>query len=176
MLCYPLRHRGWDRGKARRKAMEILSLPLHIEELAERNAGRLSGGQQQRVALARAIIYDPCLLLLDEPFKGLEQELREQLLADICMHVRRGIGVLLVTHERGESESRGWTQSSKFVKDAWSAPRSGGGMKSTRDSRLLLKPCCCRARTARQLSFVPNCSEFPRTEATGSRLPAGNWR
>jgi ABC-type sulfate/molybdate transport systems ATPase subunit len=98
---YPLKHRKCAPEVARTKANEILNL-LRIEELAQRSVNQLSGGQQQRVALARAIIYDPCLLLLDEPFKGLEQELREQLLADICMQVRRDIGVLLVTHEKRE--------------------------------------------------------------------------
>lgn len=100
-VSYPLKHRKCTHGESRARANEILTL-LHIEELAQRDIRQLSGGQQQRVALARAIIYDPCLLLLDEPFKGLEQELREQLLADICMQVRRDIGVLLVTHEKRE--------------------------------------------------------------------------
>jgi len=98
-VCYPLQHRGWTRGKAREKTMQILN-GLHIQELANRAIGQLSGGQQQRVALARALIYGPSLLLLDEPFKGLEQELREQLLADICVQVQTGIGVLMVTHEK----------------------------------------------------------------------------
>src|ERR1035437_9975555 len=89
-VCYPLKHRKCSRVESRTRAKEILRL-LHIQELAQRSVHELSGGQQQRVALARAIIYNPCLLLLDEPFKGLEQELREQLLGDICMQIRRDI-------------------------------------------------------------------------------------
>ncbi len=100
-VCYPLKHRKWSGAESRNRASEILCL-LHIQELAQRSVRQLSGGQQQRVALARAIIYNPRLLLLDEPFKGVEQELREQLLGDICMQVRKGIGVLLVTHEKKE--------------------------------------------------------------------------
>jgi energy-coupling factor transporter ATP-binding protein EcfA2 len=100
-VSYPLRRRGLDRSLASGRALQTLR-SLHIEALANRRTTELSGGQQQRVALARAIIYKPSLLLLDEPFKGLEQELRDQLLADICMQVRTGIAVLLVTHEKRE--------------------------------------------------------------------------
>jgi ABC-type sulfate/molybdate transport systems ATPase subunit len=100
-VAYALRRRGVDQTNAHCRAMETLQT-FHIERLAKRRINELSGGQQQRVALARAVIYKPSLLLLDEPFKGLEQALRDQLLADICMQVRDGIAVLLVTHEKRE--------------------------------------------------------------------------
>jgi len=140
-VCYPLKHRNCTHGEASARGNEILTL-LHIEDLAQRSVRQLSGGQQQRVALARAIIYNPCLLLLDEPFKGLEQELREQLLADICMQVRRDIGVLLVTHEKRElrlaADSLIEIRDGRLVRaEARRDDEDHGGFETTADAVLL---------------------------------------
>ena len=100
-VSYPLKRRGYTLDRIEEKSRATLE-SLHILSLAHRAIGTLSGGQQQRVALARALVYDPSLLLLDEPFNGLEQDLRDQLLADISLRAREGVSVLFVTHEKRE--------------------------------------------------------------------------
>lgn len=100
-VAYPLERRRISRQVARESAAQQLAR-FHIGDLAARLPTTLSGGQQQRVALARAMVYDPSLLLLDEPFKGLEQDLRDQLLGIVRQLAKRGTSVILVTHDKRE--------------------------------------------------------------------------
>src|SRR5947207_3191229 len=72
---YPLRHRKVPRDQAHRKVDEVLGL-VGLTEYAERPVTQLSGGQMQRVALARALVYEPRILLLDEPVSNLDAKLR----------------------------------------------------------------------------------------------------
>src|SRR4029077_6185591 len=72
--------------------------------MAERQAPTLSGGQQQRVAISRALVYEPDLLLLDEPFSNLDAKLRNQMRVEVRLLQRRlGITVLFVTHDQIEA-------------------------------------------------------------------------
>ena len=72
--------------------------------LAERGATQLSGGQQQRVALARALVYEPEILLLDEPLSNLDAKLREQMRVEIrALQKKLGLTVLYVTHDQAEA-------------------------------------------------------------------------
>src|SRR5207253_7260671 len=74
--------------------------------LEERSATLLSGGQMQRLALCRALVYEPDLLLLDEPFSNLDAKLREQIRVEVKLLQRRlGITVLFVTHDQIEALS-----------------------------------------------------------------------
>ena len=75
-----------------------------LEEFADRNPGTLSGGQQQRVALARAVAPRPNVVLLDEPFSGLDAELRRKVRGD-AIHLLKaaGAGALMVTHDPEEA-------------------------------------------------------------------------
>ena len=100
-VAYPLKRRGLPSQAATGQAMQKLE-EFHISNLASRYPDEISGGQQQRAALARAMVYEPKLLLLDEPFKGLEPELRDQLLAQVRDQSRSGMGVVMVTHDRRE--------------------------------------------------------------------------
>ena len=81
---------------------------LQLEGLEERRPWEMSGGQQQRVALARALAPGPSLLLLDEPFSSLDQELRRALQRELReMLGRQGVPVVVVTHDREEALALG---------------------------------------------------------------------
>lgn len=97
-VTYPLLRRGVPREEATARAREALAR-FQLAEVTERLPSSLSGGQQQRVALARATVTRPSVLLLDEPFKGLEQRLRDELTAVVRGMARTGTSVVLVTHE-----------------------------------------------------------------------------
>ncbi len=100
-----LRLRGVRRGEARRRASPWLDA-LGVAHLATRDARTLSGGEAQRVALARALAVAPRVLLLDEPFTGLDATTRTDLLADLRAALdRQDAAVLLVTHDREEARA-----------------------------------------------------------------------
>jgi ABC-type sulfate/molybdate transport systems ATPase subunit len=100
-----LRLRGMRRAEARRRAEPWLAA-LGVAHLAERDARTLSGGEAQRVAIARALAIRPRVLLLDEPFTGLDATTRADLLADLRAALDQlGTAVLLVTHDRDEAHA-----------------------------------------------------------------------
>jgi len=86
------------RKVAVKKAMKVLRL-VGLDEYIDHYPLQLSGGQQQRVAIARALAMDPILLLLDEPTSALDPELREEVLDVLRDIAKRGISMLIVTHE-----------------------------------------------------------------------------
>jgi ABC-type Fe3+/spermidine/putrescine transport system ATPase subunit len=92
-------------GKAERtqRAHEVLEL-VQLSGYEQRPIQKLSGGQQQRVALARAIAGQPRILLLDEPFSGLDEELRDDMrMLVLDIHKKLQITTLMVTHDAGEA-------------------------------------------------------------------------
>jgi ABC-type sulfate/molybdate transport systems ATPase subunit len=98
-----LRMRGMRRGRARRLAEPWLDA-LGIAHLADRHARTLSGGEAQRVAVARALAVRSRVLLLDEPFTGLDATTRADLIADLRTALDHSTAaVLLVTHDRDEA-------------------------------------------------------------------------
>jgi ABC-type Fe3+/spermidine/putrescine transport system ATPase subunit len=104
-VAYPLELRGVRRGVIRERVAAILDL-VGLAGLETRAATLLSGGQMQRLALCRALVYEPDLLLLDEPFSNLDAKLREQMRVELKLLQRRlGVTVLFVTHDQIEALS-----------------------------------------------------------------------
>ena len=102
-VSYPLRHRRTPRAEIRRKVDEVLAL-VGLSEYAERPVTALSGGQMQRVALARSLVYDPQLLLLDEPLSNLDAKLRLRLRDDLRRIIKdAGVTAVYVTHDQAEA-------------------------------------------------------------------------
>ena len=104
-VAYPLVLRSLKRSVIRDKVARVLEL-VGLSGLETRAATLLSGGQMQRLALCRALVYEPDLLLLDEPFSNLDAKLREQMRVEVKLLQRRlGITVLFVTHDQVEALS-----------------------------------------------------------------------
>ena len=102
-LAFPLEVRGL--GKAVREAKVARALDMvQMGAFLTRRPSQLSGGQQQRIALARALVFDPALVLMDEPLGALDKQLREHMQFEIKhLHESLGITVVYVTHDQGEA-------------------------------------------------------------------------
>ncbi|MCX7644130.1 MAG: ABC transporter ATP-binding protein [Rhodobacteraceae bacterium] len=102
-LAFPLEVRGI--GKAEREAKIARALDMvKMGKFGNRRPAQLSGGQQQRVALARALVFDPELVLMDEPLGALDKQLREHMQFEIKhLHENLGITVVYVTHDQSEA-------------------------------------------------------------------------
>ncbi len=102
-VAYPLRVRRVPREVVRQKVSSTLEL-VGLQGLERRSATQLSGGQQQRVALARAMVFEPRLLLLDEPLSNLDARLRVQMRIEL-KHLQQETGItsVFVTHDQAES-------------------------------------------------------------------------
>ncbi len=102
-VAYPLHHRRVSRADIDRKVNQTLEL-VGLSEFAERPVVALSGGQMQRVALARSLVYQPQLLLLDEPLSNLDAQLRLRLRDDLRRIIKQtGVTALYVTHDQAEA-------------------------------------------------------------------------
>ncbi len=102
-IGFPLQMRRTARPEITRRVADALAL-VKLEQFGDRYPRQLSGGQQQRIALARAVVFEPQLLLMDEPLGALDRKLREALQLEI-LHVSRQLGatVLYVTHDQEEA-------------------------------------------------------------------------
>jgi putative spermidine/putrescine transport system ATP-binding protein len=102
-LSFPLRVRSQSKREIAERvewALELVRLP----GFANRKPVQLSGGQQQRIAVARALIFEPKLLLMDEPLGALDKQLREQMQYEIKeLHRSLGLTVVYVTHDQSEA-------------------------------------------------------------------------
>jgi putative spermidine/putrescine transport system ATP-binding protein len=102
-VAFPLAVRGLDKRAAHRRAGQALEL-VRLGGFEPRRPSQLSGGQQQRTALARALVFDPVLVLMDEPFGALDRQLREQMQIEVKqLHARLGNTMISVTHDQGEA-------------------------------------------------------------------------
>jgi len=102
-IAFPLRMRRVSAEEQRKRIARVAAM-VGIESFLDRKPSQLSGGQQQRVAIARAIVFDPKILLLDEPLSALDKNLREQTKGELkALHERLGVTIIYVTHDQSEA-------------------------------------------------------------------------
>lgn len=102
---FPLQARRIPANKRRALVSDALEL-VRLPHLTDRSVRSLSGGQQQRVALARALVFEPSLLLLDEPLAALDKQLRETMQVELKrIQTESGTTTLAVTHDQVEAMS-----------------------------------------------------------------------
>lgn len=102
-LAFPLQVRKIPRAERDAKVARALDM-VQMGAFANRRPAQLSGGQQQRIALARALVFEPELVLMDEPLGALDKQLREHMQFEIKhLHDDLGITVVYVTHDQGEA-------------------------------------------------------------------------
>ncbi|MDH2328090.1 ABC transporter ATP-binding protein [Cereibacter sp. SYSU M97828] len=102
-VAFPLRVRRTPADEVQRRVKRALEL-ARLQGFEDRMPANMSGGQQQRVALARALVYDPPVLLMDEPLSALDKKLREEIQHEIRrIHQETGVTILYVTHDQEEA-------------------------------------------------------------------------
>ncbi len=102
-LAFPLKVRKVAQSDIDQRVKKALSM-VSLDAMAGRRPGQLSGGQQQRVAVARALVFEPKLVLMDEPLGALDKQLREQMQFEIKhIHDSLGVTVVYVTHDQSEA-------------------------------------------------------------------------
>ena len=102
-LAFPLEVRRLDKDAVAERVARALQL-VRLEGFEDRRPGQLSGGQQQRVAIARALVFEPRLVLMDEPLGALDRRLREEMQFEIRRIQRTlGVTVVYVTHDQQEA-------------------------------------------------------------------------
>ena len=102
-LSFPLEVRGMDKTVREEKIMRALGM-VQMQDFVNRRPSQLSGGQQQRIALSRALVFEPELVLMDEPLGALDKQLRETLQFEITNLAHElGITVVYVTHDQTEA-------------------------------------------------------------------------
>ncbi|GAA3140840.1 ABC transporter ATP-binding protein [Planomonospora alba] len=157
---------GWDRRRARARALELLERVGLEAALADRYPSQLSGGQQQRVGVARALAADPPVLLLDEPFSAVDPVVRASLQQELLrLQAELRKTIVFVTHDIDEAITLG---------DRVAVFRTGGRLAQLdTPERLLAGPAddfvrefLGRDRGVRRLSFVPGDVARVRTDLT----------
>lgn len=102
-VAYPLTVRKVSASERAHKVNNALKM-VQMERFAKRYPAQLSGGQQQRIALARALVFEPRLVLMDEPLGALDKQLREHMQYELkALHEKLGVTFVYVTHDQGEA-------------------------------------------------------------------------
>ena len=102
-IAYPLTVRKLPAAEREAKVVRALDM-VQLHQMGMRYPAQLSGGQQQRVALARALVFDPQLVLMDEPLGALDKQLREHMQIELkALHRRLGVTFVYVTHDQTEA-------------------------------------------------------------------------
>lgn len=102
-LAFPLQVRSMGKAEIEDRVNRVLDM-VQLSGFGQRRPSQLSGGQQQRVAVARALVFNPKLVLMDEPLGALDKQLREQMQYEIKhIHENLGLTVIYVTHDQSEA-------------------------------------------------------------------------
>jgi putative spermidine/putrescine transport system ATP-binding protein len=102
-LAFPLEARKMSKSDIEERTNRALGM-VQLSDFGYRRPAQLSGGQQQRIALARALVFDPELVLMDEPLGALDKQLRQQMQFEIKdIHEKLGVTVVYVTHDQSEA-------------------------------------------------------------------------
>ncbi|OPX56553.1 putative spermidine/putrescine transport system ATP-binding protein [Oceanospirillum multiglobuliferum] len=102
-IAFPLGVRKVPKSEIEQRTKKALDM-VRLGHLADRKPIQLSGGQQQRIALARALVFEPKLVLLDEPLGALDKNLREQMQIELKhLHENLGVTMVFVTHDQSEA-------------------------------------------------------------------------
>ena len=102
-VAFPLSVRKVDKAAIAQRVTAALA-KVQLENFTHRKPNQLSGGQQQRVALARALVFEPRLVLMDEPLSALDKKLREEMQLEIRrLHRELGVTMVFVTHDQSEA-------------------------------------------------------------------------
>lgn len=102
-VAFPLQMRGVSKAGITERVTRALDM-VQLSTMRDRWPAQLSGGQQQRVALARALVFEPRVVLMDEPLGALDKNLREQMQLDIrALHNRLELTIVFVTHDQSEA-------------------------------------------------------------------------
>jgi|TARA_B100001059_G_scaffold135149_1_gene135420 putative spermidine/putrescine transport system ATP-binding protein len=102
-LAFPLKVRKMNNSEIDERIKKTLAM-VSLSEFGNRMPAQLSGGQQQRVAVARALVFDPAVVLMDEPLGALDKNLRESMQYELkSIHEKLGVTVVYVTHDQGEA-------------------------------------------------------------------------
>lgn len=102
-VAFPLSVRKVSRDAQKKRVMQALDM-VELAHLAGRRPAQLSGGQQQRVALARALVFEPSVVLMDEPLGALDKRLRETMQYEIMrLHRELSLTIVYVTHDQNEA-------------------------------------------------------------------------
>ncbi|TDQ29646.1 ABC transporter ATP-binding protein [Phyllobacterium brassicacearum] len=102
-VAFPLSVRKFSKTETTQRVHKALDM-IQLRKFGDRRPGQLSGGQQQRVALARALVFEPSLVLMDEPLGALDKKLREHMQLEIKqLHSMLGVTIVYVTHDQSEA-------------------------------------------------------------------------
>jgi putative spermidine/putrescine transport system ATP-binding protein len=102
-VAFPLMMRGTSKADVVKRVDTALDM-VKLADLKHRKPAQLSGGQQQRVALTRALVFEPTVVLMDEPLGALDKQLREHMQLELReLHRRLGLTIVFVTHDQGEA-------------------------------------------------------------------------
>lgn len=102
-VAFPLKMRGIPKSEIKTKVERALDM-VKLSAVSARKPAQLSGGQQQRIALARALVFEPEVVLMDEPLGALDKQLREHMQLELrTLHKSLGLTVVFVTHDQNEA-------------------------------------------------------------------------
>ncbi|ANY18648.1 Spermidine/putrescine import ATP-binding protein PotA [Tsuneonella dongtanensis] len=102
-IAFPLKVRRLSRAEVEARVEYALTM-VRLDQMGSSRPGQMSGGQQQRIALARALVFNPSLIVMDEPLGALDKNLREEMQYEIkALHRQLGVTIVYVTHDQSEA-------------------------------------------------------------------------